>query len=127
MAAWLTGVVCCTAAFLIWLVLVGSSLGATGQSVVEAASAGSLSVNLRSVDLQPLVVRDTPPPSNRPTYSSEVVTAASLRARLDGPVAIAMRTASRTKFAHLGAARAAEVAREAFPTAIGRPAGRPRR
>jgi tripartite motif-containing protein 71 len=41
------------------------------------------------------------------------------------PEAVFARERSRTKFAHLGTARAADVAREAFPEAIERPAGGP--
>ena len=51
--------------------------------------------------------------------------AAVQQARRDSPAAAAARVVSRTKFAHLGAARAAEVAREVFPEAIDLPAGGP--
>jgi DNA-binding beta-propeller fold protein YncE len=41
------------------------------------------------------------------------------------PAAVKTREESRTKFEHLGATRAAQVAREVFPAAIERPAGGP--
>jgi streptogramin lyase len=47
------------------------------------------------------------------------------RARWTSPAAFVARERSRTEFSHLGAARALQVAREAFPEAIERPAGGP--
>ena len=45
------------------------------------------------------------------------------QARLANPEAVAARRRSRTEFVHLGTARAAQVAREAFPGVVDRPAG----
>jgi DNA-binding beta-propeller fold protein YncE len=47
--------------------------------------------------------------------------------RRESTAAVAARAASRTKFAHLGLSRAAEVAREAFPEAIAHQVGGPPR
>ncbi len=57
----------------------------------------------------------------------EGVQAEAQQARLDSPAAIAARKTSRTKFEHLGAARAAQVARESFPETIDRAVGGPPR
>ena len=47
------------------------------------------------------------------------------RAQWSNPAALAARERSRTEFAQLGSARAAQVAREAFPETVERPAGGP--
>jgi YD repeat-containing protein len=51
--------------------------------------------------------------------------AAAAQARRNSPAALAVREHSRTAFEHLGRARAAQVAREAFPGVINRPADGP--
>ena len=47
------------------------------------------------------------------------------QAQRSSPAALVARERSRTEYAHLSVARAGQVAREAFPEAIERPAGRP--
>jgi len=102
---------------LTWVALAGSSGAATGPSLStdsgSSASPGGQGFSLRS----PVV----------PGVQSagETQQAAARAARLNTPAAIAARVASRMKFAHLGTARAARVAREAFPQAISQRVGGP--
>jgi hypothetical protein len=101
--------------------LAGSSGGATGSGN-DGLSAGlvqSASLNLRSASL------GSPVGSGAQSSDEGQPAAAAQQARRNSPAAFAARTTSLTKFEHLGAARAAQVAREAFPEAIERPAGGP--
>ena len=118
-------VACSVAGVLVWIALTGSGGGAVGSALsagsgFPAGLAQNASLNLRSASLDSPVASDAQsldevsdeggPLRRTPSYS---------------PAAVAARAASRMKFAHLGAARAAQVAREAFPEAIERPAGGP--
>ena len=111
---WLAGsLACCTAAFL--------------------AIAAFLALPALTSATQPPSTEGTPAPS---IFTSFVIpgiqtldegqqTADEEQSRRASPAAFLARERSRTEFAHLGAARAARVARDAFPNMLDRPAGGP--
>jgi DNA-binding beta-propeller fold protein YncE len=108
--------VCCVAALAIWCVW--PDQGSSSSAISSGFSTGSVqnaSLALRKMSLNSLLAPDVQP-------EEEGQQAAHERLALSRSTPAA-RAASRTKYAHLGTARAAKVAREVFPEAIERPAG----
>ena len=119
---WMTVLVCCAAVVLGWAALVGSSAGAAGMSG-SGSPAGS-GVQSTSLDLHSSPFESAAASGAQSSQEAQQAAAAA-QARRNSPAAVAARAASRTKFAHLGTARAEQVAREAFPETIERLAGGP--
>ena len=117
-ARWLACCVTGLAAAVAWVALAGASGAATGPGL-SADAGSSASPSGQGISLRSLVVPAVPPAGEGQQA------AATRRPRLNTPAAIAARAASRMKFAHLGTARAAQVAREAFPQAISQRVGGP--
>jgi hypothetical protein len=109
-ACWVTGVVGVAAG----LVLAGS-----GGVALGAASTGGAGGSQQGLVLSSPVV-----PSVQPLEEAQQA-ANARQEQWESPAAREARLLSRTKFEHLGLARAAQVAREAFPAVIDRPAGGP--
>lgn len=132
-ARWLAGcLVACLVGVFVWLALAGSSgaLASVGASGLSGDPLQNASLDLHSASLEPLVASGGRSATEEAREAPEAQrasqrAAAARQARLGSPAAIAARAASRTKFAHLGAARAAQVAREAFPEVIDHPVGGP--
>ena len=107
----------------VWLVLAGLGGGSQKAARLTAGSDGnsssseSSSQNASSDSLDSLVV-----PGVQPLDEGQQATDTE-RARRANPQAIAARERSRTEFAHLGATRAAQIGREAFPEVIEHPVG----
>jgi DNA-binding beta-propeller fold protein YncE len=117
-------VVGCLAGVLVWAALAGSSGGVAGAGAAglsaDPGQEGALA--LKSTSLDSLIVPGVQVASNEAQQVAE-----AQQTRRESPAAVAARAASRTRFEHLGAARAAQVARVAFPEAIDRSAGGPPR
>ncbi len=116
---WLTGLVLvgCLVGVFAWMGLPGSGGGSGARSVAEASTASGAGAS--GVSLDSLVVPGVQ------SLDEGQQTVAAQQARLSSAVAYVARMRSRTAFSHLGAARAAQVAREAFPAVVDRPAGGP--
>ncbi len=107
-------VVGCLVVALAWVALAGSSRGDTGP-VLPADGVQSSSLALKSASLGSLIVPGVQSPDAGAQQSTGT----------DRESSPATRMASRTRFEHLSSARAAKVAREAFPAIVERPAGGP--
>jgi sugar lactone lactonase YvrE len=117
LAGWLACCVTALVGVLTWVALAGASGAATGPGL--SADSGSSSVSGgQGISLSSPVMPGV-------QTAGEIQQAAARAARRNTPAAIAARVASRTKFAHLGTARAALLAREAFPEAISHRVGGP--
>ncbi len=114
---WLTGLVLvgCLVGVFAWMGLPGSGGGSGARSVAEASTASGAGAS--GVSLGSLVV-----PGMQPLDEGQQAADAQ-QARHSSSAAYVARIRSRTAFRHLGAARAAQVAREAFPEVVDRPAG----
>ncbi len=113
-------VLCCMTGLAISPVLaLGQSSGAASGSDVMAGTVPSALLASQSTSLR------SPAIPGVQGLEESLQAAVVQQAWRDSPAAAAAREVSRTKFAHLGAARAAEVAREAFPEAIDLAAGGP--
>jgi DNA-binding beta-propeller fold protein YncE len=119
-AGCLTG--CLVVVLLAWVALSGLGGGTSAASQITATTASDASLLQGGSSLRsPLVA-----PAVQSLNEGEAQQAAAAeQTRLDSPAAFRAREASRTEFEHLGAARAAQVARAAFPAVIERPAGGP--
>ena len=113
-------VLCCMTGLAVSPVLaLGQSSGAATGSDVMAGTVPSALLASQSTSLR------SPAIPGVQGLEESLQAAVVQQAWRDSPAAAAARVVSRTKFAHLGAARAAEVAREAFPEVIDLPAGGP--
>jgi DNA-binding beta-propeller fold protein YncE len=119
---WVAGsVAACLVGVLFWAAIALAGPGPSDGSTGSPTTAGNLenaSLALRSSPLLAL---------GGSSSEEQLQSIAAQQARRETPAAKAARLASRVKFEHLGAARAARVAREAFPEAIDHPLGGPPR
>ena len=119
---WLTRALACRVAgvvgLLVWVGLPGAVGGSGARAFASPGGAGG-TVGMQSFSLEALVV-----PAVQPLDQGQQGVAAR-QARHSSSAAYVARLRSRTEFSQLGTARAAQVAREAFPEVVDRPAGGP--
>jgi YD repeat-containing protein len=112
--------VCCAVGILTWLVWPSGGASVTGAVTdVESASVAASAKAADAGVLDSLVV----PGVQR--FDGDQQAIEREWTRHASPQAFFARERSRTEFSHLGTVRAAQVAREAFPEAVDRPAGGP--
>jgi len=107
-----------------WVALAGAS-GAATDSRPSADAGSSALPGGQGISLRAPMVPGAQALEEAQQHAEAQRQAAARAARRNTPAAIAARVASLTKFAHLDTARAAQVAREAFPQAIDHQVGGP--